>query len=163
MRIGNAAAKQFQLDIAGDVMDAVYLYNKYGEPISHGLWEGVRRLTDWVCDRWQDPDEGIWEVRGGRDQFTFSKLMCWVALDRAQRIADKRSFPADLPRWIAARDAIYETVMARGYSREAAFLRAMLWTGSSWTRRCSSPRWSSSFPPRTRGCSGRSTPSSAIS
>jgi GH15 family glucan-1,4-alpha-glucosidase len=118
VRIGNAAAKQFQLDIAGDVMDAVYLYNKYGEPISHGLWEGVRRLTDWVCDRWKDPDEGIWEVRGGRDQFTFSKLMCWVALDRAQRIADKRSFPADLPRWIAARDAIYETVMARGYSRK---------------------------------------------
>ena len=118
VRIGNGAAKQFQLDIAGDVMDAVYLYNKYGDPISHGLWEGVRALTDWVCERWQEPDEGIWEVRGGRQQFTFSKLMCWVALDRAQRIADKRSFPADLPRWIGARDAVYETLMSRGYSRE---------------------------------------------
>jgi GH15 family glucan-1,4-alpha-glucosidase len=122
VRIGNDAARQFQLDIAGDVMDAVYLYNKYAEPISHGLWQGVRALADWVCERWREPDEGIWEVRGGRHQFTFSKLMCWVALDRAQRLAVKRSFPADLPRWIGERDAIYETLMTRGFSaRRRAF------------------------------------------
>jgi GH15 family glucan-1,4-alpha-glucosidase len=82
VRIGNDAARQFQLDITGDVMDAVYLYNKYAEPISHGLWGGVRALADWVCENWREPDEGIWEVRGGRHQFSFSKLMCWVALDR---------------------------------------------------------------------------------
>jgi GH15 family glucan-1,4-alpha-glucosidase len=116
VRIGNDAARQFQLDISGDVMDAVYLYNKYGEPISHGLWMGVRSLADWVCDKWRDPDEGIWEVRGGRNDFTFSKLMCWVALDRAQRLAEKRSLPADLLRWVSERDALYDTIMTRGYS-----------------------------------------------
>ena len=117
VRVGNDAARQFQLDIAGDVMDAVYLYNKYAEPISHGLWVGVRALADWVCDHWREPDEGIWEVRGGRHQFTFSKLMCWVALDRGLRMAVKRSLPANLPRWVAERDAIYDVLMTRGFSR----------------------------------------------
>ena len=116
VRVGNAAAKQFQLDIVGDLMDAVYLYNKYAEPISHGLWTRVRVLADWACDHWREPDEGIWEVRGGRHDFTFSKLMCWVALDRAHRLATKRSLPADLARWVEQRDAIYECVMSRGYS-----------------------------------------------
>ena len=78
----------------------------------------MRRLADWVCEQWREPDEGIWEVRGGRQQFTFSKLMCWVALDRALRLAAQRSFPADVPRWTAARDEIYATIMERGFSRE---------------------------------------------
>jgi GH15 family glucan-1,4-alpha-glucosidase len=116
VRAGNAAAHQFQLDITGDLMDAVYLYNKYCEPVSHDLWSAMRRLADWVCDRWQEPDEGVWEVRGGRAQFTFSKLMCWVALDRALRLAGKRSLPADVHRWLGTRDEIYETIMARGFS-----------------------------------------------
>ncbi|HKD18565.1 MAG TPA: glycoside hydrolase family 15 protein [Thermoanaerobaculia bacterium] len=118
VRCGNDAARQFQLDIVGDLMDSVYLYNKYCEPASHDLWSTMRRLADWVCDRWQEPDEGIWEVRGGRQQFTFSKMMCWVALDRALRLAMQRSFPADLPRWIATRDQIYATIMERGFSRK---------------------------------------------
>ena len=116
VRAGNAAAHQFQLDITGDLMDAVYLYNKYCEPVSHDLWRAMRRLADWVCERWQEPDEGIWEVRGGRAQFTFSKLMCWVALDRALRLAGKRSLPADVHRWLGTRDEIYETIMMRGFS-----------------------------------------------
>jgi GH15 family glucan-1,4-alpha-glucosidase len=116
VRVGNDAARQFQLDITGEVMDAVYLYNKYAEPVSHGLWAGARSLADWVCDRWRDPDEGIWEVRGGRRPYSFSKLMCWVALDRAQRLAIKRSLPADLPRWIENRDAIYEALMTQAFS-----------------------------------------------
>ena len=98
-------------------MDAVYLYNKYCEPASHDLWMTMRRLADWVCDKWREPDEGIWEVRGGRQQFTFSKMMCWVALDRALRLAAQRSFPADLARWTATRDEIYVTIMERGFSR----------------------------------------------
>ncbi len=118
VRAGNDAARQFQLDIVGDLMDAVYLYNKYCEPASHGLWMAMKRLADWVCDKWKEPDEGIWEVRGGRQQFTFSKLMCWVALDRAVRLAMQRSFPADLARWISTRDEIYATIMDRGFSRK---------------------------------------------
>jgi GH15 family glucan-1,4-alpha-glucosidase len=118
VRAGNAAAHQFQLDITGDLMDAVYLYNKYSEPLSHDLWSTMRRLGDWVCERWGEPDEGIWEVRGGRAQFTFSKLMCWVALDRALRLAGKRSFPADQHRWLAVRDEIYNTIMTRGFSQK---------------------------------------------
>ena len=126
VRIGNDAARQFQLDVSGEVMDAVYLYNKYGEPISHGLWVGVRALADWVCENWRKPDEGIWEVRGGRHQFTFSKLMCWVALDRAQRLAVKRSLPADLLKWTGHRDALYETIMAQGFSpQRGAFVQTL--------------------------------------
>ncbi len=98
VRCGNEASRQFQLDVVGDLMDSVYLYNKYCEPASHELWVTMRKLADWVCDKWQEPDEGIWEVRGGRAQFTFSKLMCWVALDRALRLATQRGFPADQSR-----------------------------------------------------------------
>jgi GH15 family glucan-1,4-alpha-glucosidase len=116
VRAGNDAARQFQLDIVGDLMDAVYLYNKYCEPASHDLWMSMRRLADWVCAKWREPDEGIWEVRGGRQQFTFSKLMCWVALDRALKLAAQRSFPADVAKWSANRDEIYATIMDRGFS-----------------------------------------------
>jgi GH15 family glucan-1,4-alpha-glucosidase len=117
VRIGNAAAHQFQLDIAGELLDAIYLCNKYAEPISHDVWGNVRRLVNWVCEHWQEPDEGIWEVRGGRRQFTYSKLMSWVAVDRALRLAEKRSLPADVGPWRDTRDAIYQTIMTRGYSK----------------------------------------------
>jgi GH15 family glucan-1,4-alpha-glucosidase len=126
VRVGNAAARQFQLDLAGELMDAVYLYNKYCEPVSDSLWRTARRLGNWVCDNWKRKDEGIWEVRGGAQQFTFSKLMCWVALDRAHRLASKRSLPADQERWLANRDAIYETIMTRGYSgKQNAFVQSL--------------------------------------
>tara|TARA_B100002003_G_scaffold245397_1_gene273146 strand:- start:153 stop:1493 length:1341 start_codon:yes stop_codon:yes gene_type:complete len=118
VRVGNGAAAQLQLDIYGELMDSVYLYNKYGTPISYDLWRHLRQLTNWVCDNWQRPDEGIWEVRGGRQQFTYSKLMCWVAVDRALRLADKRSFPADRERWLKVRDAIYEDVMSKGWNKK---------------------------------------------
>ena len=120
VRIGNGAYQQLQLDIYGELMDSVYLFNKYGDPISYDLWVQLRRMIDWVCDNWQREDEGIWEVRGGRRQFVYSKLMCWVALDRGLRLADKRSFPADRGRWLAERDAIYEDVMTRGWSERAS-------------------------------------------
>jgi GH15 family glucan-1,4-alpha-glucosidase len=118
VRIGNGAYNQLQLDIYGELMDSVYLYNKYGSPISYDLWRSLRRLTNWVCDHWQQPDEGIWEVRGGQRHFVYSKLMCWVAVDRALRLADKRSFPADRERWVQVRDSIYEEIMARGWSEK---------------------------------------------
>jgi GH15 family glucan-1,4-alpha-glucosidase len=116
VRIGNGASTQLQLDIYGELMDSVYLYNKYGSPISSDLWQHLRRLTNWVADHWEETDEGIWEVRGGRRQFVYSKLMCWVAVDRALRLASKRSFPSDWPRWMEVRDRIYEDIMAKGWS-----------------------------------------------
>ncbi|MFP4383977.1 MAG: glycoside hydrolase family 15 protein [Spirochaetia bacterium] len=118
VRIGNSAYNQLQLDIYGELMDSVYLYNKYGAPISYDFWQQLRKLLNWVTENWQRKDEGIWEMRGGRADFTYSKLMCWVALDRGLRLADKRSFPGDRDIWIAGRDRIYEDIMEKGYSRE---------------------------------------------
>jgi GH15 family glucan-1,4-alpha-glucosidase len=116
VRIGNGAFGQLQLDIYGELFDAAYLSNKYGSPVSYDLWTSLRALTDWVCDNWRSPDEGIWEVRGGQNHFVYSKLMCWVALDRAIRLADKRSFPAPRERWLKVRDEIFEDIMKNGWS-----------------------------------------------
>lgn len=125
VRIGNGAYDQLQLDIYGELLDSVYLYNKYGSPISYDLWKHLRRLVNWVCDNWKRTDEGIWEVRGGQRHFVYSKLMCWVALDRGLRLADKRSFPADRDKWMAARDAIYEEIMDEGYNADrGAFVQS---------------------------------------
>jgi GH15 family glucan-1,4-alpha-glucosidase len=118
VRIGNGAYKQLQLDIYGELMDSVYLFNKYGTPISYDLWLSLRRLLNWVCDNWQRQDEGIWETRGGRKDFIYSNLMCWVALDRGLRLAQKRSLPADHQRWLKERDRIYEEIMTKGWSEE---------------------------------------------
>jgi GH15 family glucan-1,4-alpha-glucosidase len=118
VRIGNAAVDQLQLDIYGELIDSVYLFNKYGTPISHGAWSDLARIVDWVCDNWDQADEGIWETRGGRKHFTYSRLMSWVAVERAIRIAQRRGLPADLVRWIAVRDAIYRQVMERGWKAE---------------------------------------------
>ncbi len=118
VRIGNGAYQQLQLDIYGELLDSVYLYNKYGALISYDLWVNLRRLINWVCAHWQDSDEGIWEVRSGQQQFVYSKLMCWVALDRGLRLAEKRSFPADRDRWLGIRDQIYEEIMTQGWNTE---------------------------------------------
>ncbi|MBA3885442.1 MAG: glycoside hydrolase family 15 protein [Acidobacteria bacterium] len=125
VRIGNGAYDQLQLDIYGELMDAVYLYNKYGDPISYDLWIRLRVLINWVCDNWQREDEGVWETRGGRRHFVYSKLMCWVAVDRGLRLAAKRSFPADRERWLKVRDEIYEEIMDKGWSKEqGAFVQS---------------------------------------
>jgi GH15 family glucan-1,4-alpha-glucosidase len=116
VRIGNGAYNQLQLDIYGELMDSVYLYNKYGAPISYSLWTALRELINWLCDNWQRCDSGIWEVRSGKQHFVYSKLMCWVALDRGLRLADKRSFPADRERWLKVRDQIYEELMEKGWN-----------------------------------------------
>ncbi len=111
VRVGNAAAEHLQLDIYGELMDSVYLYDKYGAPISYEMWRTVERLLDWVSDNWQQPDQSIWEVRGGRRQFTYSKLQCWVALDRGVRLAFKHSYPTENFRWLEERNRIYRTIM----------------------------------------------------
>src|SRR5207244_8319309 len=92
---------------------SIYLYDKYGSPIGYDAWTNIVRLIDWVCANWRQPDEGIWEVRGGRQEFLYSRVMCWVAIDRAIRLATKRSFPAPLARWYEARDTIYRDVFTR--------------------------------------------------
>ncbi|HEX8340363.1 MAG TPA: glycoside hydrolase family 15 protein [Tepidisphaeraceae bacterium] len=117
VRVGNGAYDQLQLDIYGELMDSVYLYNKYGTPISYDLWVELSNLVNWVCDNWKRPDEGIWETRGGQQHFVYSKLMSWVALDRALRLADKRSLPADRAKWYRVRDEIYIEVMNNGWSK----------------------------------------------
>jgi GH15 family glucan-1,4-alpha-glucosidase len=125
VRLGNGAYDQLQLDIYGELMDAVYLYNKHGSPISYDLWTHLRRLINWVCDNWQRKDEGIWETRGGSRHFVYSRLMCWVAIDRGLRLAGKRSFPADHDKWLKVRDEIYEEIMEKGWSpKREAFVQS---------------------------------------
>ncbi|MGA8164405.1 MAG: glycoside hydrolase family 15 protein [Waddliaceae bacterium] len=109
VRIGNAAYSQLQLDIYGELMDSIYLYDKYGEPISYELWNELMGQINWVCENWKLPDEGIWEVRGGKRQFLYSRVLCWVAVDRGVRLSAKRSFP--MPKhWPAIRDEIYYSI-----------------------------------------------------
>ncbi len=124
VRIGNGAAKQRQLDIYGELIDSVYLYNKYGTPIFSDTWENLRRIVDWLCDNWDAVDEGIWETRGGQKDFTYSRLMSWVAIERAIRINRARGLPGDIVRWLAERDRIYAQIMARGWSaKRGAFIQ----------------------------------------
>lgn len=124
VRIGNGAYRQLQLDIYGELLDSLYLYNKHVMPIGFDTWTRIRQRLNWLCDNWQRPDEGIWEVRGGRRHFVYSRLMCWVAMDRGLRLAEKRSFPAERMRWQAVRDQIYEDVMSNGWSpKRQAFVQ----------------------------------------
>ncbi|MGW9171565.1 glycoside hydrolase family 15 protein [Streptomyces decoyicus] len=118
VRIGNEAVNQLQLDIYGALIDSLYLYDKWGEPLSSEHWDTVGTLVNWVCDNWDQPDEGIWETRGKTQRFLYAQLMCWVAIERAMRIATHRGLPADMPRWAHARDAIYHRIMEQGWSAE---------------------------------------------
>ncbi|WP_424536230.1 glycoside hydrolase family 15 protein [Sphaerisporangium viridialbum] len=116
VRVGNAAVGQLQLDIYGALIDSIYLYDKWGKPISSDRWDELCMLVEWVCQNWDKPDEGIWETRGGRKNFVYSRLMCWVAIERAMRVAIHRGLPAEIPRWREARDAIYRQIMRLGWS-----------------------------------------------
>ncbi|MFD8651436.1 glycoside hydrolase family 15 protein [Streptomyces mirabilis] len=118
VRVGNAAVDQLQLDIYGALIDSLYLYDKWGKPISSAHWDSISELVDWVCDHWDQPDEGVWETRGGRKTFLYSRLMCWVAIERAMRLARHRGLPADMVRWGAVRDTIYRRIMSHGWSAE---------------------------------------------
>ncbi|BBL78718.1 glucoamylase [Rubrobacter xylanophilus] len=124
VRVGNAAYRQVQLDLYGAVLDAAYLYNKHGAPLDYDTWENLRRILGWLTENWRQPDEGIWEVRGGRRRFVSSRLMSWVALERAVRISRKRGLPAGEGRWVKERDAIYEEIMEKGWNeRRRSFVQ----------------------------------------
>ncbi|MGW7003305.1 glycoside hydrolase family 15 protein [Streptomyces sp. NPDC054933] len=124
VRIGNAATGQLQLDIYGELMDSVYLYNKYGQPISYELWEALSRQLEWLEKHWEDPDEGIWEGRGPRQRFTYSALMTWVAFERAQRIARQRGMPAPIERWRDTAASAYRYVQEMCFAPEhGAYVR----------------------------------------
>ena len=117
VRIGNDAYGQLQLDIYGELLDAVYLYNKYGTPISYDFWKDLEKQIDWLSDNWNQPDEGVWEVRGGRKNFLYSRLLVWVAFDRAIKICEARSFPMN-KKWITERDTIFNSIFSEFWDEE---------------------------------------------
>jgi GH15 family glucan-1,4-alpha-glucosidase len=116
VRIGNDASRQLQLDIYGEIIDAAYLLDHHTKEMHYDVWRKLAATADWLCENWDQPDEGIWETRGGRQRFTHSRLMCWVGLDRAIRIAHGRGFPGDVERWRSVRDEIFHRIMQRCWS-----------------------------------------------
>ena len=124
VRIGNDAVGQKQMDVFGEVMDCIHLFRRqggferYGEKLEGPLWAMMRLLVEHVCTHWQEPDSGIWEVRGGLRHFVYSKAMCWVALDRGIRAAEQLHLEADLPRWRQVRDQIRTDILTHGYNTE---------------------------------------------
>ena len=121
VRIGNGAAEQLQLDIYGEALDSIYAAARAGLALPYRGWTGISGVLNWLADNWDQPEEGIWETRGGRQSFTYGRVMCWVAFDRGIRMAVEHGRPAPLERWTAERDRIYEQVMERGFhaSRQA--------------------------------------------
>ncbi len=118
VRIGNGAVGHLQLDIYGELMDSIYLFDKYGTPLSYGMWKEVSNMLDWLAANWEQTDRSIWEIRGDQKQFTYSKLQSWVALDRGVRLARKRSFPTEGDEWRKQRNRIYHAIMDRGWNEE---------------------------------------------
>ncbi|KAA1374632.1 glycoside hydrolase family 15 protein [Aeromicrobium fastidiosum] len=118
VRVGNAAVDQLQLDIYGELIDSVYLFNKYGDGISSDAWADVTRVVQWVCDNWDREDAGMWETRAGEQAHTTSRLMCWVAIERTIRMARQRGLPGDISAWSAVRDEIYERIMTKSWNAD---------------------------------------------
>ena len=119
VRVGNGAADQLQLDIYGEAMNSIHVLDSgaVGEwGVGYEGWNQIVAVMDWLCDHWQDPDEGIWETRGGRRPFVYGQLMSWVAFDRAIRMATSRGRPADLGRWARERDRIHAQIMTKGWN-----------------------------------------------
>jgi GH15 family glucan-1,4-alpha-glucosidase len=116
VRIGNGAADQLQLDIYGEAMDSIFLADARGIIAGHQGWKDLAHIMDWLCEHWDQPDEGIWETRGGQKNFTYGRLQTWIALDRAIRMATARGRPANLARWTGVRDQVYDQIMTRGWN-----------------------------------------------
>lgn len=118
VRIGNGAADQLQLDIYGEAMGAMFHGDARGLEFAHQGWVSVARMMDWLAENWDQPDEGIWETRGGRQSFTYGRFQTWVALDRAIKLAERHGRPANTTRWRTERDRVYEQIMSRGWNPE---------------------------------------------
>ncbi|AMB59265.1 glycoside hydrolase family 15 protein [Microterricola viridarii] len=124
VRIGNAAADQLQLDIYGEAMDAIWNAHLSGIEFGQAGWTAIGKLLNWLAENWDQPEEGIWETRGGRKDFTYGRLMCWVAFDRGIRLAMAYGRPAPLERWTKERDAIYNQIMEKGWDpKRRAFVQ----------------------------------------
>nr|WP_281363212.1 glycoside hydrolase family 15 protein [Nocardioides perillae] len=115
VRVGNAAVEQLQLDIYGEVIDAVYLFDKHGPGISHDAWADLTRVVEWLAENWQRPDHGMWEIREEPREHLTSRLMSWVALERMIRVARRRGLPGDLSAWSRVRDDVYADITERGW------------------------------------------------
>ncbi len=125
VRVGNAAADQDKLDVYGELVQGMYATSRYGADIDEGEWDVLRDIIDYVCEAWREPDAGIWETRSDRQHFVYSKVMCWVALDRGIDIVDATDFDGPVDDWKESRDAILEAVLEKGYSESAdSFVRA---------------------------------------
>ncbi|MFG2532557.1 glycoside hydrolase family 15 protein [Streptomyces sp. NPDC048516] len=126
VRVGNGAADQLQLDIYGELFDSIYLFNKHGDGISHESWMDLCSILDWLLEHWDSPDAGIWETRAGQQRHTYSRVMCWVAVERMIRMARQRGLPGDLGRWMSERDKIYHQIMNQGWSdRDQTFVQRL--------------------------------------
>jgi GH15 family glucan-1,4-alpha-glucosidase len=118
VRIGNGAYDQKQMDIYGELIDTIYLYNKAGGSITHKFWTSISALVEFVIEHWKDKDHGIWEVRSGKQRFLHSAVCCWVAIDRAMKIAEDRSLPCDMARWRKVRDEMYLDIYENFWNEE---------------------------------------------
>src|SRR6266536_991658 len=124
VRIGNGAADQLQLDIYGEAMDSIYFADRHGVEIPHSGWTRLARILDWLSDHWDQAEEGIWETRGGRQDFVYGRINSWTAFDRAVRLAADRGRPGELARWTTERDRIYRQVMDKGWNeKRGAFVQ----------------------------------------
>lgn len=126
VRVGNAASDQLQLDIYGEMVDALYLSDKYGDGVSVDTWRHIGTIVDWLGDHWEEPDDGIWEARSGPRTYTSSLMMCWVAVERAIRMADRRGRPAPLDTWRTLRDEMHERLIDRGFNRDVGAFTQVL-------------------------------------
>ena len=126
VRIGNGASDQLQLDIFGEAMDAFAQADEHGLQAAHVGWTAMVNMIDWLCEHWDQPEEGIWETRGGRKDFTYGRFQCWVALDRAIRLAERRGRPADITRWRSERDRDLPAGHGARLERQGTLLRPAL-------------------------------------
>ncbi len=141
VRVGNGAVEQLQLDIYGEALDCLHFADRRGIELGYDSWTALSGILDWVAENWDQPEEGIWETRGGRQDFTYGRFMCWVALDRAIRLAAARGRPANFRRWTDERDTIYRQIMNRGWNQTGPP------SSSTTAARCSTPRYCACPPP----------------
>lgn len=125
VRIGNDASGQLQLDIYGEALDSIHLADQRGIQMGYDGWIKLTDMMSWLADNWDRPEEGIWETRGGQQDFTYGKFMSWVAFDRALRLAEDHGRPADVARWEKERARVYDQVMKKGWDpKRKAFIQA---------------------------------------